>query len=361
MKNLIYTLSFLMSSTALANELVLPRAEALRLGYRPVKATQHRSKADFPYAKHSLPWPVAFQDDAHTIGNSMAQYQEYGDNEPYWHGGDDLRVQEHAWITVPVAGKLSAGHYSYVNNPDGSMVKHMLPWPQRGQSLYFEVSVTTAEGYRFQFHHVDRDTLPANILKLLNAGGGQVPAGTKLGQVVEWPTEKPEGQVYNHTHFDLITPDEKELNPEFYCVLVPDTTPPTVHGVYARFGQSFLKIAERGVLTKRPDEIVVANTDVKDGNAYVQPTDYIAFVKGDQTTVVWDLRQRLLTPAGTYPAIRSWFQETLRTSDGTLSTQGNYSSDMFLSRLPVGNLSGAIQIVLKDQAGNQSVFPLTLP
>ena len=364
MKNLII-LCLLVSFNAFADELRMSAQEAKSLGYLPVVKTKNKLKAINALkalAKHGMPWPVAFQDATHTIGNSMAQYQEYGDGEPYWHGGDDLRTARKAWVTAPTGGKLYGGHYSYVNNDDGSAVKHMLPWPQVGRAMYFEINITTEDGNRLEFHHVDRNTLTPEVIELLNRGGGPIAAGARLGQVIEWPMEKPMGETYHHIHYNIITSEEKELNPEWFSPLVPDTTAPRIQGVYGRYGQRFEKITENTVLTRRPDELIVASSDQKDGNAYIQPTDYVALVSNNQTTVLWDLRERLLTPAGTYPAIRQSFQETMRTSERTIRTQGNYNNDFFLMRLNVPATARAgVELLLKDQAGNTSFFRFSLP
>ena len=209
MKTLLILSLFSLTLSSFADESRMTKEQAFKLGYRPVKQSiQKRQAEPIPFAKHSIPWPVPFQDDAHTIGNSMSQYQEYGDGEPYWHGGDDLRTARKSWLTTPVSGTLSGGHYTYITNADGSMVEQMKPWPRTGPTLYFEISVTTTDGYRFQFHHVDRDTLTPEVLKLLNAGGGQISAGSRIGQVVDWPTEKPYGQRYHQSGFHrlLLTP-----------------------------------------------------------------------------------------------------------------------------------------------------------
>lgn len=360
MKIIIFAL--FLTTLAHADELRLSAQEARKLGYVPVKLTRASSlQKRAPLSKHGLPWPVEFHSTAFTLGNSMSQYQNYG-GSPYWHGGDDLRTAQNAWVTTPVSGTLAGGHYSYVDQPDGSMVKQMLPWPRVGQSLYFEISITTADGTRFELHHVDRDSLTPQVLELLNRGGGTIAAGTRIGRVIYWPMEKPAGTNYHHIHYNIIAPGNKELNPEWFSPLIPDTTAPALHGVYARYGQRFERILENARLNTRPDELIVASTDVKDGNSYVQPTDYIALSAMGRTHVLWDMRERLLTPAQKYPDIRVVLQSSLRTADERLRTQGDYSGDFFLMRvsLPDGSL-GDSELTLKDQAGNATSFRLSLP
>lgn len=354
---------FSLLSSAFADELRLSASEARRLGYEPVaRPALLKTTEGIPLPKNGIPWPVSFEDAAHSMGNSMAQYQEYGDGEPYWHGGNDLRTARKAWLVAPISGTLAGGHYSYVNSPDGSAVKQMRPWPKTGPALYFEISITTAEGYRLEFHHVDRNTLTKEIVAGLNKGNVQIKAGTKIGQVAEWPTEKPYGSTYYHIHYNIITPDEKELNPEWFSPLIADSTPPTVHGVYARYGVVYEKVAEGATLKRRPDELVVANTDLKDGNSYRQPADFISITHAEKEVRAWDTRLRLHTPQGTYPDIRMAFAETITVDGKVIRTQGNYSADMFLARVAMpADFFGPVSLRLLDQAGNEAVFRLNLP
>jgi hypothetical protein len=87
-------------SPARADERVRPAAVLLREGYKPV-ARISVPRGPLPPA-HALAWPVRFQDPEHTLGNVMAQFQPFGD--PYYHGGDDLRVNAGADIAAPVGG-----------------------------------------------------------------------------------------------------------------------------------------------------------------------------------------------------------------------------------------------------------------
>src|SRR6185312_1912041 len=173
-----------LAPAARADERVRPASVLLQEGYKPAPAFSPQTSSALP-AEHSLPWPVRFQDAEHTLGNVMNQYQPFGD--PYYHGGDDLRVDAGAGVSAPVAGRLEAGAYSYAARADGSLEKYWKPWPQTGDPTYFEVAVISDDGLRFEFHHVDRDSLPAAIVAKLDAGGGRVEKGELLGRAVEFP------------------------------------------------------------------------------------------------------------------------------------------------------------------------------
>ncbi|HXT01287.1 MAG TPA: hypothetical protein VN915_11470, partial [Elusimicrobiota bacterium] len=142
-----------LASASRADERVRPASVLLREGYKPAAsfaAEAAPASAALP-AEHSLSWPVRFQDAEHTLGNVMNQFQPFGD--PYYHGGDDLRVDAGAGVSAPVAGRLEAGAYSYAARADGSLEKYWKPWPQTGDPTYFEVAVVSDEGLRYEFHH----------------------------------------------------------------------------------------------------------------------------------------------------------------------------------------------------------------
>ena len=98
-----------------------------------------------------------------------------------------------------------------------------MPWPREGDDLYFEVAVVADSGVRYEFHHVDRASLPVGIATLLNAGGGRVEAGTLLGHAITWP----DGD-YHHIHYNLVLPSGTRINPEFVSPLLADHRAPEI-------------------------------------------------------------------------------------------------------------------------------------
>ena len=95
----------LLRSQSHADERIRPTSVLLAEGYKPVAGVSVARETSLPPA-HALSWPVRFQDPEHTLGNVMAQFQPFGD--PYYHGGDDLRVDAGADISAPVDGMLEA-------------------------------------------------------------------------------------------------------------------------------------------------------------------------------------------------------------------------------------------------------------
>lgn len=319
--------------------------QGFELSYTPPAS----AKLNLP-AEHSLAWPVLFQDQAHSLGNSMAEYQPYG--TPYWHGGCDLRVDEGADVKAPVAGRIEAGHYSYAMKPDGSKDKYWKPWPQTGSDTYFEVAVIADDGTRYEFHHVNRQTLPQRIVDLLNAGGGRVEAGELLGHAIRWADG-----VYHHIHYNVIAPGGVILNPEYFSQLIPDHQKPAVRGVYAVMSSGQVKEFGNGEFSERPAEFVVAVSDNKDVNTYVQPPSRaeLKFASGEKSG--WDFRFALSQAGGVFPALFDFYAKSIRTPQGVLKTSGGYGVGLSLVRLKVpAGVVGEFTIEVGDAADNTTEF-----
>lgn len=358
----------LLSQLAAANELVLSRAELARRGYRPAPTTSGpvwrgeslaAPEPAPPFEAHSLPWPVPFEDARHTIGNVMTQFQNYDTTSAaaYYHGGDDLRVHSREWVSAPISGRLEAGHYAYDTLADGSMKKYWKPWPEEGDAMYFEVAVINPQGYRFEMHHIDRDTLTEPVLAALKAGHGSVQAGEKLGQVVEWPNSDTDETTYNHTHYNIISPEGVNLNPEHYSRELGDHVAPQITAIYAVSGSDARPLGDDGRLAQAPDELVVAAFDKLGDNIYKHTPSYARLVFENGTETTWDFRERLRTADGRFPPIWEFFKDALTLATGeTLTTTGNYDSRNFLLRLKVpAGAHGKFRVEIGDSAGNIAV------
>ena len=334
---------------ASANERVLPAAQLLKEGYRRVSLTSQATNPAIPTAQ-SLAWPVDFQDEAHTVANAMAQFQPF-DNPPYFHGGCDLRVEADAAVRAPVAGKLEAGHYSYATRADGSMEKFWMPWPQQGSEMYFEVAVVADDGIRYEFHHVNRENLPAGIVAMLNRGGGRVEKGALLGHAIYWP----DGD-YHHIHYNLVMPNGVRINPEFVSPLLPDHQAPELKSAYARLASGKLVNFGDGKFAERVTEFLVVTLDRLDAGPYEHPVSVAKLRLENEAESGWDFRQTLTTAEGRFPVLDQFFMKSLRTPDGrTLRTEGGYGTGQSIVRLAVpAGATGSFRLVLEDISGNAS-------
>lgn len=341
-----------------ANERILPAKILLNEGYQKVqfaKRLPHTDTQD-PLPVGTLNWPVAFFSESQMIGNSMAQYQPF-DNPGYFHGGCDLRVKQNEKVYATVSGRLEAGHYSYTTNSDGSMTKYWKAWPQTGDSTYFEVAVVNDEGYRFEYHHMDRKRLPAQIISILNAGGGRVEAGTYLGDAVYFSSS------YHHIHYNIVAPDGIRINPESVSLALPDTTAPQIKGVYAHSGSDVaLTVTEGSVIRTKPSELVVWTRDQLNLSIYDQPPVYIKLQFKSGESFEWDFRRTLTDKTtGLFPNLFSFILKSLRTTKGTLNTEGGYGTGSSLIRLPLPqNAHGEFSLILEDLSGNHSEFKAEL-
>ncbi len=360
MKPLLFILSLcvFLTSTTQANERILPSRILLKEGYKKI---QYTKKNPFPNIQDSLPvrtlnWPVAFFSQSQMLGNSMAQYQPF-DNPGYFHGGCDLRVKLNEKVFAPIAGQLEAGHYSYTTNTDGSMIKYWKAWPLTGDSTYFEVAVINEEGYRFEFHHMDRKRLPEQIVALLNAGGGRVEAGTYLGDAVYFSSS------YHHIHYNIVSPDGLRINPESVSLALPDTTAPEIKGVYARLdNQTAQTVVENTIVKNKITELIVWTRDQLNFSIFDQPPVFIQLQFKTGELFVWDFRRTLTNKTtGLFPNLFSFILTQLKTTSGVLRTEGGYGVGSSLIRLPVPvGAHGDFTITLEDISGNMSQFKATL-
>ncbi len=344
----------LFSSSAGADELRLSRSELRALGLKPV--LNNRASGNIAYAEpaRGTEWPIVFKSQAASIAQNYVQHQDYGTGQ-YYHGGCDLRTEPYSAARAPIAGKLEAGYYGYETASDGQDTKWWKPWDGKPTaSLYFEIAVIDEAGYRYEMHHVNPLTLPSDIVALLNAdltkpGTAKVEAGRILAYVAKWPSE------YDHVHFNLIRPDGLHMNPERYSVPVSDHEAPRIIGVYSVDAKGKVgELREGGRLPVGIRELVVATTESRDGNEYVQTPPYVFLIFSTGEKAGWDFRNWLGDATGKWVDIRNFFRDEIRTpSRKTIRNTGNYGVGQFLIRVPVpAGAAGSFRLSVGDTAGN---------
>jgi hypothetical protein len=311
-----------------------------------------------------LPWPVSFWDSRRSMGNVMAQFQNYG-GASYWHGGCDLRTAPQAWIQSPVSGRVEAGYYGYETKPDGSMNKWWNPWPANGESLYFEVAVIDEFGTRFEFHHINRDTLTPEVLNALQSPNtNQIPAGTRLGKVMIWPVLAIDGTPYHHTHYNVIQQDGRILNPEAISTAFIDTIPPRIHGAWIReVGQEkAVHEVSRGqtyrLASSKQWELIVGTTDQREDDVHIHMPSLISLTNdAHEPEAVWDFTESLQNKEGKFPDIREALAASVISPSGRrFRTSGNYSENFFLVKLPLPTMvpGARMRLNVQDQRKNTS-------
>ena len=127
---------------------------------------------DGPHSVYS--WPFTFDQ----MGHAIQSYQNYssGTSAAYFHHGIDM---------IAVNG-------TQVYTRSGGQVVNVENY-QPGQAIYWEVAILDAEGYVWQYHHIDRNTIPQSIIDAFEAWkanpttGGYISPNTRIGNIVYWP------------------------------------------------------------------------------------------------------------------------------------------------------------------------------
>ncbi len=154
------------------------------------------------------PWPF----EALSIGHSMASFQSYGWGQAYFHHGIDIRGDEGTPIYAAVGGKVVnvANYY-------------------KGSRYYWEVAILDEQGYLWQYHHVDPDSIPQKI-KIAFKEKASVPTGELLGEIVDWPVST-FGEVYTHIHLNVLGKDGIYLNPLHFLESLQDIQKPVIQRI----------------------------------------------------------------------------------------------------------------------------------
>ena len=359
MKSLILLFSVILGNMlAFASELRMTKSQALTQNYKIPNQIHFNTTHEI--SKNSLPWPVRFIDSRHTIGNSMPQYQNYS-NEAYYHGGADLRVSQSAEVYAPIDGFLQGDYYTYVTDPNtGEDKKYIKPITEGGDELYFELTITSTEGFLFEFHHIDAKKLPKNIYNMILQGGGKIYRGELIGSTSIWPTSR-FGERYDHIHYNLISPSGVRMNPEYYSTELIDNSSPIIKNIFAIYKNKKIEILNQK-LTEIPEEIVVSAIDMKGENIYPLPPVFVEASWSNTLKVSLDFSQFLLDLNQSFPDIRDVYARNLRLSDGrTFTTKGDYTNTQFLFRLKIPpTATSPITITVKDISGNKTINTLNI-
>ncbi|MFQ5504925.1 MAG: hypothetical protein ACE5F1_09040 [Planctomycetota bacterium] len=169
----------------------------------------------------------------HVIGHTHHQLQNYGigSSGAYFHHGIDV----HSGFPP----KLSPAVYASA----GGRITNFY-WYGR-QPYYFEVEVTDQYGFRWQYHHVDRNSIPSNIVTIANQRG-TIPAGILIGASVRWPVRS-YGYYFHHIHLNVYGPDGLYVNPIHMLKPLADTKSPTVQQIYITQNNSSTVLNRGGV------------------------------------------------------------------------------------------------------------------
>jgi hypothetical protein len=152
------------------------------------------------------PWPVQLE----SIGHTNASYQNYG-GTPYFHHGLDIRAAAGSDVLSSTAGKIvNIENYAFGD-------------------LYWEVAVLDDEGFIWQYHHVEKRSIPAEIHAAFRSGE-RIAQGTKLGVVVDWPIST-FGERYHHIHLNILDGSRRYVSPFLKLAPLGDDQSPQVKSI----------------------------------------------------------------------------------------------------------------------------------
>jgi len=324
----LFFLLFILTLNTLANELHLSQEQALQFGFKPTQISKRQTRFVSELPAHSLVWPVMFVDNQHTIGNSMLEYQNYGD-EAYYHEGSDLRVGLKGEVKAPVDGFLQGDYYSYVTDPNtGQDQKYTKPITDGGEDLYFEITIKNAQGFQFEFHHINAKTLPEKIYNLAVNGGGAIQHGETLGFASVWPVSRM-GARYDHIHYNIISPEGVYMNAEYFSQGFNDTSAPVVKNIFAIYPNKKVEVVNHK-LQAVPSELVISTYDMNATSVYQMPPTRVVVSWSESGQAGWDFTKFLLTAGGTFPDLREVYARDLKLDDGRqFSTYGNNNGTEF--------------------------------
>ncbi len=172
---------------------------------------------------------------AFEIGAHFYDYQNYH-GVPYFHGGLDICADAGTEVFTPVAGQAEIFDYKITASAEPHVFSYSRQKFRRGdvsRTRYLEVAITTSEGHKWMFRHIDPATVPDHIFRAAERKAA-VPAGSTVGRIARWlQPVLPEKRLYNHVHLEILDAGGNYLNPARFVKTSKDYYPPQLHGLYA--------------------------------------------------------------------------------------------------------------------------------
>ena len=234
------------------------------------KATEMAQTAEAVLATHATyVWPFT---PTGGLGWNMQSYQNYG-GTPYFHHGIDM---------MAVNG-------TDVFNRSGGQVVNVENY-QPGNDLYWEVAVLDPQGYIWQYHHIDKNTIPQAIKNAFAAyqanptTGGFIAPNTYIGDIVYW-TVTSFGYRFNHIHLNILAAGGVYVNPMEFHTPLADTSAPLIQAIGLLKNntvQTGNTITPAYGLYVRSKDLIVSTV------YYLPPYKAVASVDGGQPFTVWE-------------------------------------------------------------------------
>jgi hypothetical protein len=137
--------------------------------------------------------------------------------------------------------------------------------------LYFEVVVETVNGLIFEYHHIDKNTVPKKIYEALESGE-LIPEGEILGKIVFWPMPDAFSEkFFHHIHLNIMNQDKIKINPALLMIPQVDSTDPVIEEIF------LIDDNRTKTLSDEPDEpfhIVIKAHDFTDEDPWPNPVRF---------------------------------------------------------------------------------------
>ncbi len=255
----------------------------------PPEAVHHVAERDYRPASEQLaygelkgelddakrvPWPVKVL----SIGHTIASYQNYEGRGlpqgPYFHHGLDIRADAGSNVYAARGGKV-------VN------IENYVP----GNNLYWEISILDDDGFLWQYHHVNRNSIPSYVKQAFEEGT-RLDDHVRIGSVVQWPIVS-FGERYNHIHLNVLGKDKTYLNPFAFLERLKDDVPPEIVEI------GLLQNGRRveGVKAGAPYTLFAEVSDLILSDKFLVPANSLSMTMGEgMPAVIWNFE---MLPGGT--------------------------------------------------------------
>ena len=285
----------------------------------------------------SYNWPFKPFGKACPVGHVSHSFQHYS-GEPYFHHGIDIRMPANTDIFSSTGGKV-------VN-----IENYVL-----GNDLYWEIAIIDEQGFLWQYHHVDYDSIPKAIFDAYKTGN-PIASGTLIGKVVYWPV-KAYGKNFHHIHVNVLDRNKNYLNPLLFLLPLEDSTEPTIEEIYFTADEGSSSLSPRQ-LSGNVDIIVKAE-DKMDNEPYQLTLYKVEYeVESEDKkhklpkTKLWQF-DRLPGGADKNRDVYTVYKKSFYASGRYLSTSGNYYRREFYI-IATNQISGKVS---KSGHWNTTRFP----
>ena len=240
-------------------------AEMVELGSTSASSFLATADAIDPHGIYAWPFTVV------QMGHAIQSYQDYS-NSPYFHHGIDM----------------IAPNGTDVFNRSGGQVVNVENYTP-GNDLYWEVAIKDPDGFVWQYHHIDKNTIPQAIkdkfaeYQANPTTGGFIPPNTYIGDIVYW-TVTSFGYRFNHIHLNILAADGSYVNTMEFHTLLNDTQLPEIQAI----GLLKSNTVTSGNTVSGDYGLYVRARDLFLSTVYYLPPYHIEFsLDGGAWTTVW--------------------------------------------------------------------------